>query len=192
MVRSSRWKPPPTANQYKTPSYLGRTPATTNNSQQAGTYNSNHPTHQQSWSNYSHESDTWQAKRRRIGHSGAHLLHTPYSKARKVRKPEPTELLVDIPPECRKGAPGCQKLRKQWLSRQIKEIQMNIGVKVQFCGYMQNSVRFTCSNDQPPVAPVIDCEFSFQRYQSVSQPSYPSWPPPSGGCRVPARYRHAG
>lgn len=166
MVRSAHWKTS-TANHYQTPNHAGRTPGVTNNSQVSGTYNSNQ--YQQRRSNYPH--DTWQGKRRRIGHSSASnvdpgrkatsLAYAPYPKARKIRKLEPTELLVELPPECRKGASGCHKLRKQWIGRQIKEIQTNIGVKVEFCGYLGNSARFTCSNDQSSVAEVIDCEFFY-------------------------------
>jgi hypothetical protein len=151
-------------NQYPPTTDFNRMPAPTSNFYPpSGTCARN--TYQHKRHNYPH--DARQAKRRRIERdSDAHNVkpgHKPvpvtsYSKSRKFRKPEPTELLVDIPPECRKGAPGCQKLRKQWITNQIKDIQTNTGVMVQFGGYLENSARFTCTNDQYSVRRMIDRE----------------------------------
>jgi hypothetical protein len=162
IVYSAHRKAPFTAgtgNHYPTTTNFSRTPAASTSNPQSGTYNSNLYEHRRH--NYHH--DVWQAKRRRMEReSGPRNVdsghpRTSYPKARKFRKTEPTELLIDVPPECRKGAHGCQKLRKQWVAHQIKEIQTSIGVKVQFCGYLNNSARFTCANDQSPVGSVVIC-----------------------------------
>lgn len=126
-----------------------------------------------------------------LGHKLTCTTLASYPKPRKFRKPEPTELLVDVPPKCRKGAPGCQKLRKQWIALQIKEIQTNIGVKVQFCGYLENCARFTCADDQTQVTRASDCELFCSG--AISGPQQPclSQSSSTGGHPLPARCRYA-
>lgn len=151
-------------------SHFSRAIATTSYYRQPGTRHDSQYEHRR----HNYPNDGWQAKRRRIEYdsralasSGSGYTGRPnpttsnlHHKVRKPRKREPTELLVDIPPECMKGAPGCQKLRRKWIALQIKEIQANIGVNVQFCGYLENSARFTCTDDQASVAKATDCKLS--------------------------------
>jgi hypothetical protein len=68
----------------------------------------------------------------------------------KGRKPEVTELLIDLPPDCRKGAPGCNSLRKQWIKLEAQRIYRETGVMVEFLGVIGNTARFVCADDQTP------------------------------------------
>lgn len=103
-------------------------------------------------------------KRRRIDYSHPTTNHDPIAipsgpkatiparppKPRRRRQPEVTELLVDLPPECRKGAPESKESRHQWKEREILRIYAEIGIRVEFRGVVGNTARFVCADDQTP------------------------------------------
>lgn len=73
-----------------------------------------------------------------------------HPKPRQRRQAEITELLIDLPLECRKGAPECNELRKQWREREIHRIYAETEVVVELCGITGNTARFVCADDQTP------------------------------------------
>ncbi|KAF8076200.1 hypothetical protein FPV67DRAFT_402317 [Lyophyllum atratum] len=133
------------------------------NGPQNGTYpfttSHNHQQYgNQSKRSYHHPHDGPYTKRRRTNYessteprhesakASSFLLPKPPNKSRKSTKrkvhPEPIELLVDLPPQCRKGAPDYRRLRGQWESVQTQELSTNTGVPLKLGGYTQDCARF--------------------------------------------------
>ncbi|KAF5388209.1 hypothetical protein D9615_000222 [Tricholomella constricta] len=141
------------------------------NGSQTGTYPFVSSYHHQQYTHSSRRSrpsyDGPYAKRRRTDHqpntephsrdesANIYLPKTPciprkFGKRKALHEPEPLELLVDIPPECRKGAPDCQRLRKEWQALQVQQLSAKAGVQLQFGGYRHDCARFIVGNDPDP------------------------------------------
>ncbi|KAG6855037.1 hypothetical protein C0991_005966 [Blastosporella zonata] len=95
------------------------------------------------------------AKRKRTDHEpGSHSrsettdpsilsVSKPHTKRRIWQdRPESLELLIDLPPQCRKGAPNSNRLRKNWEAQQIAELSIEMGAPLRCVGYIKDAARF--------------------------------------------------
>lgn len=87
-----------------------------------------------------------------------------HPKPRQRRQAKVTELLIDLPPDCRKGAPEYNELRKQWRECEIHRIYAETEVKVELRGITGNTARFVCADDQTPPSTRDQQEGSSSKY----------------------------
>lgn len=58
---------------------------------------------------------------------------------------QPTDLVVDLPKNCRKGAPGSQLRRRQWVALETQRIGREKGLRVRSYTFEHHAVRFICA-----------------------------------------------
>ncbi|RDB22716.1 hypothetical protein Hypma_010397 [Hypsizygus marmoreus] len=107
------------------------------------------------------------SKRRRIEHTDSELLlptalppvqlSTRPESCSLLPKPpmqnvefEPVEILVDLPLNCRKGAPNRKATTKKWLDGQTQELSTKTGVRLRFGGYLDGCARFVVDGTPTP------------------------------------------
>ncbi|KAJ7499096.1 WD40-repeat-containing domain protein [Mycena latifolia] len=67
------------------------------------------------------------------------------AKRRRLDKPSRKEVIRELPPTCRKGAPGCHRERKRFIAREIESLQNSEhGLKVLSHTVTDSAVHFSC------------------------------------------------
>ncbi|GLB33619.1 putative WD40 repeats containing protein [Lyophyllum shimeji] len=130
-----------------------------------------------------HESTTDSRSRPDVAATSPSPLVKPPSRPRKSAKRkaqhEPTELLVDLPPQCRKGAPDSRQLRKQWQIAHAEELSAKTGVPLRFGGYANDCARFVIDDNAATLPEEQHGPNTREERTSVLPPIQPVVPPGS-------------
>jgi len=97
---------------------------------------------------YNRSHDMAHFRRQRIDHipenSRRHIGLSPSHLAKSRVKAKRTDILVDLPLHCRKGVPGNQTSRRQWIDLEIQRLQKDREVKIHGHAVLDCAVRFFC------------------------------------------------